>query len=561
MAGSLRLVVGGPMAHHDRMTRRWNGWGDDGITSKVPGAAIAHLEGLIGPASPAPDATLADVVGVLPAGRLRDHPLVSADPEDRIRHARGQSLGDWVALRSGQLGQVPDGVSRPSTSGEVRDLFRYAEEVGARVVPYGGGTSVVGGLSPSDLGAPHGGDPPILVVDLERLAGLGRLDEASGLATFGAGVSGPALEAALKTRGRMLGHEPQSWEYSTLGGWVATRSSGQRSLGFGRIEALFAGGRLEAPAGTLDLPTHPASAAGPDLRQLVLGSEGRLGIVTEATVRTVPIPEYQRTIASFIPDWERGMAVLLELAGARLPLAMVRLSTPTETRMTLTLAGRRRRVGLAMRWVGARGGGDDPCLLLLGLAGQTRMAEATAGSASKIVRHHGGVPAPGAFGRQWDAARYNQPYLRNTLWEAGYAVDTIETATDWARAPQLAAALVQTLNAGLEGENERVHAFAHLSHLYSSGTSIYVTYLFRQSPRPEGTYRRWLTLKTAASRTIVEHGGTISHQHGVGRDHVPYLAVEKGELGMAALRDVAARFDPGGLMDPEVLLGGPSPRT
>jgi alkyldihydroxyacetonephosphate synthase len=547
------------MRHHDRMTRRWNGWGEDGVVTKIPGGAIAHLEGLVGATVSSPDATLADVVAALPDGRLPDHPLISAGAEDRVRHARGQSLGDWVALRSGLVGQVPDAVGRPSTSAEVRDLLRYAQSVGARVVPYGGGTSVVGGISPSELGSPVGGDPATLVVDLERLTGLRAFDPASGLATFGAGIAGPALESTLKAHGRMLGHEPQSWEYSTLGGWVATRSSGQRSLGFGRIEALFAGGRLEAPAGTLELPTHPASAAGPDLRQLVLGSEGRLGIVTEATVRTVPIPEYQRTIALFMPDWEHAMTAMLELAGARLPLAMVRLSTPVETRTTLVLAGRRRRSGLAMRWVGLRGAGDDPCLLLLGLAGQTRIAEATAGLASKIVRHHGGVPAPDAFGRGWDAGRFQGPYLRNTLWEAGYAVDTVETATDWARAPQLAAALVQTLNAGLDGENERVHAFAHLSHLYASGTSIYVTYVFRQSPRPEGTYRRWQSLKTAASRTIVEGGGTISHQHGVGRDHAPYLEVEKGELGMAVLRDVAARFDPDGLMDPNVLLARAAP--
>ena len=545
------------IGHHDAMTRRWNGWGDEAIRSTVPRAAVAQLEGIVGEGRPTADAALADVLATLPAGRLPAHPLVTADPEDRVRHARGQSLGDWVALRSGQLGRVPDAVGRPTSPAEVRDLLRYAADVGARVVPYGGGTSVVGGLSPADLGAPSGGQPPVLVVDLERLAGLRAFDETSGLATFGGGVLGPALEAALRARGRMLGHEPQSWEYSTLGGWIATRSAGQRALGFGRIEALFAGGRVEAPAGTLELPTNPASAAGPDLRQLVLGSEGRLGIIAEATVRTVPIPEYERTVAMFIPDWERGMAAVRELAGARLPLAMIRLSTPAETRTTLALAGRRRRLGLAMRWIGRRGAGDEPCLLLLGLAGRIRVAEATAGVASKIVRHAGGVPAPGAFGRQWDAGRFQAPYLRNALWDAGYAVDTLETAIDWSRAPGLAAALVQTLNAGLDGENERVHAVAHLSHVYPSGTSIYLTYVFRQSPRPEGTQRRWLTLKTAASRTIVEHGGTISHQHGVGRDHLPYLAVEKGELGMAALRDVAARFDPAGQMDPEVLLGHP----
>jgi alkyldihydroxyacetonephosphate synthase len=257
-------------------------------------------------------------------------------------------------------------------------------------------------------------------------------------------------------------------------------------------------------------------------------------------------------------DWERGMAVVRELAGARLPLAMIRLSTAAETRTTLTLAGRQRRLGVAMGLARRRGAGSDPCLLLLGLAGRIRVAEAASGEASKIVRKQGGVPAPDAFGRAWEASRFRGPYLRNGLWDAGYAVDTLETAADWSRAPELAAALVQSLTAGLEDENERVYAFAHLSHVYSSGTAIYVTYVFRQSPRPEGTHRRWLALKTAASRTIVELGGTISHQHGVGRDHVPYLGVEKGELGMAALRDVAARFDSDGLMNPGVLLDVPA---
>jgi alkyldihydroxyacetonephosphate synthase len=543
------------MGHHERVTRRWNGWGDDAVATKVPREALSQLETTVGAGRPTPDALLADVIETVPASRLPSDPLVSTDPEDRIRHARGQSLGDWIALRSGQLGRVPDGVARPTSADEVRVALDLARSIGARVVPYGGGTTVVGGLAPADLGQPGSETPPILVVSLERLASLRDLDETSGLATFGAGIAGPALEAALRPSGRMLGHEPQSFEFSTLGGWVVTRSSGQRSLGFGRMEALFAGGRLEAPAGRLDLPTNPMSAAGPDLRQLVLGSEGRLGILAEATVRTVPIPEYERTLAVFIPDWESGLAAVRALAGVRLPLTMIRLSTPAETRTTLALAGHRRRVGLAMRWLGRRGAGPDPCLLLFGVAGRTRVAEAAAGEASKVLRKHGGVPAPGAFARAWDAGRFRGPYLRNALWDAGYAVDTLETAVDWTRAPALAAALVHVLDAGLEAENERVHAVAHLSHVYPSGTSIYLTYVFRRSPRPEGTFRRWLALKTAASRTIVEHGATISHQHGVGRDHVPYLAVEKGELGMAALRQVIATFDPDGLMDPGVLVG------
>ncbi len=340
------------------MPKRWNGWGDETVTMAVPGGAAALLEQLVGPSTRPRDAALSDVVAAVPDSRIEPGTLIAVDPEDRVRHARGQSLGDWVALRSGRLGLVPDAVARPGDPAEVRTLLARAADRGWRVVPYGGGSSVVGGLGPSELGELRGGEPPVLVVDLERMADLRSLDEASGLATFGAGVTGPALESALRARGRMLGHEPQSWEFSTLGGWVATRSSGQRSLGFGRIEALFAGGRLESPAGTLELPPHPASAAGPDLRQLVLGSEGRLGILAEATVRSVPVPDFEKTIAIFLPDWERGMVTVRELAAARLPLAMIRLSTPLETRTTLALAGHERQLRLLGRWLGMRGAGD-----------------------------------------------------------------------------------------------------------------------------------------------------------------------------------------------------------
>ncbi len=550
------------------MRTRWNGWGDETVEAAIPAGALALLERLVGPGIPPRDASLGDVLAAMPVSRLAGTPLgsdpvVSLDPEDRLRHARGQSLPDWIALRSGLVGRVPDGVARPATDVEVRRLFEAARQVGARLVPYGGGTSVVGGLGPSALGVPGAaGDADhrsVLILDLERLADLRRADERSGLATFGAGIRGPALEAALRERGRMLGHEPQSWELSTLGGWVVTRSSGQRSLGFGRIEALFAGGRLEAPAGTLELPTHPASAAGPDLRQVVLGSEGRLGILTEATVRTSPLPPVEVLKAAFLPDWEAGVEAVRELGDARIPLALIRLSTPLETRTTLALSGRDRSVSWLARYLRLRGLGPDRCLLLIGLTGSEARVAGAVADAVGILRRRRAVWGPTALGRAWWASRFRAPYLRNALWEAGYAVDTLETAIDWTRAPELAAAIGRTLRHGLqdrpESRDERVHAFTHLSHVYPSGTSIYTTGVFRLGPDPHETFARWAALKSAASREIVAAGGTISHQHGVGRDHAPYLEAEKGSLGLAAIRDLVARFDPDGLMDRGPLLG------
>lgn len=543
--------------------RRWNGWLEEDATARLPGAAARSLEREIGRGRPAPDARLDAVIAAVRPSRLPAHPLVSTDPENRVRHARGQSLPDWVALRSGRLGRLPDGVAAPAGHDEVRELLAWAREAGARIVPYGGGTGVVGGL------APAASDEPVLVVTLGRLAGLRRLDERSGLATFGAGTIGPAVEAALEPHGLTLGHFPQSFERATIGGWVATRSAGQQSLGFGRIEALFAGGRLEAPAGTLVLPAHPASAAGPDLRQLVLGSEGRLGIVTEATVRTVPRPAVEAFPAWFLPDWPRGLDAARAIARAGLPLSMVRLSTPLETSTLLDLAGRPGRVRALRAWLAVRRIGPEPCLLLVGAGGPERIVEATVREVGAIARRHGGAGAGASIGRDWLRTRFRAADLRDALWEAGYAVDTLETATDWSRLPDLAVAVAQALRRGLDdlpagpdgaGATERVHAFSHLSHVYPDGSSLYTTFVFRLAPDPDETLDRWRRLKDAASRAIVDGGATISHQHGVGRDHAPYLAAEKGELGMAVLADVARRLDPDGLMNPGVLLpDGPAP--
>jgi alkyldihydroxyacetonephosphate synthase len=531
--------------------QRWNGWGDDAIGIPLAPAAAHLLERLVGPGDPGPDAALRDVLAGIPASRLPEHRLVETDADLRLRRARGQSLPDWVALRAGRLaGSIPDGVARPDDASAVRDLLAYAATAGATVIPYGGGTSVVGGVTRA-----VDDDRPVLTLSLERYGGLQAFDERSGLATFGAGTTGPRVEAALGGRGWTLGHYPQSFEYSTVGGWVAARSSGQQSMGFGRIEALFAGGRLEAPSGSLELPPHPASAAGPDLRQLVLGSEGRIGVLTEIVLRASPRPELEGAPAFILPDFDRGLAATIALARARLPLSMVRLATPAETRTTLAMGGHPRLVRLLDTYLGARGlGGYGGCLLIVLISGRRRVVDLAAREVGSIVGEHGGLRPPGGIGRRWLAERFRTPYLRNSLWEAGYAVDTLETAGPWSSIPTLAAGVAKALRTSLLDEGERVHAFSHLSHVYPTGSSLYTTFLFRRAGDPEVTLERWRRLKAAASEAIVGAGGTISHQHGVGADHRPFLAVEKGELGLAALRDVIRTFDPDGRMHPGVLL-------
>ena len=246
------------------------------------------------------DAAFDAVVQTIADSRLPARENIDVSPATRLLHARGQSLPDWFALRFGRVSRVPDGVAFPESAEEVRELLTYARDAGACVIPYGGGTSVVGHINPP----PDDVEQPALTVSLARMRRLLDLDESSRLATFGAGVTGPDLESQLRVRGYTLGHFPQSFEYSTLGGWIVTRSSGQQSLAYGRIERLFAGGRIETPAGTLRIPTVPASAAGLDIRELILGSEGRIGIVTEATVRVRPIPAHESFHGWFFPAWE-----------------------------------------------------------------------------------------------------------------------------------------------------------------------------------------------------------------------------------------------------------------
>ena len=528
--------------------RRWNGWGDDTVSAALPARAVETLSAWVGPATPPRDATPAQALTAVPASRLAPGSGVTLDPWERLLHARGQSLPDWIALRSGRIGLAPDAVVFPESGSDVAALLAWARERGARLIPWGGGTSVAGHVNPQPSEA------PVVTVDLSRLSRLLSFDETSRLATFGAGVRGPDLEATLLARGWTLGHFPQSFELSTLGGWIATRSSGQQSLGYGRIERLFAGGRVESPEGRLDLPPFPASAAGPDLRELVLGSEGRLGVITEGTVRVSPIPAIEEVHGVFLPDFPSAIAAVREMAALRLPLSMLRLSTPEETRTTLLLAGHDRLIRALETYLSLRGAREEKCLLLVGISGSENLVRQTRRQALGALAMRGGVAAGKAFGREWHRNRFRAPYLRNALWEAGWAVDTLETAAPWSRVPALLASVETALRAGLAGEAENVHAFTHLSHVYLDGSSLYTTYLFRLAADPDVNLARWRTLKTAASAAIVAGGGTISHQHGVGTDHAPWLAAEKGELGIRALRGVFGTFDPDGLLNPGKLV-------
>jgi alkyldihydroxyacetonephosphate synthase len=534
--------------------RRWNGWGDESLNMELPASAVGLLEQLLGEATPLPDAALTDVVAKVPTSRLaaNDHALIENDAETRVRHARGQSLPDWLAMRSGHFEVFPDAVARPEETTQVRELIDWARERDVVLIPYGGGTSVAGHITPAIE------DRPVVTVAMTRMNRLIDLDTDSQIATFGAGANGPEVEAQLRARGYTLGHFPQSWELSTVGGWVASRSSGQQSLRYGRIEQMFAGGRLETPVGTLDIPTIPASSAGTDLREMVLGSEGRMGILTEVKVRVSPVPERERFVTLFLPDWPRALAAAQKLVQTRVPLSMLRVANPAETFTGMRLAVSEDQVRWLERMLKLRGISVGYCMLTLGLTGSRAQVAGYRRQATRVLREHGAVNVfGGKLGDKWAHGRFRFPYLRHALWERGYAVDTFETALDWARVPAYIEAVEQRVAAALRdesGKREPVHVFTHLSHLYPQGSSAYTSYLYRCADSYPATLAKWKIIKQIASETIVEFGGTISHQHGVGRDHAPYLAAEKSELGMDTIRALVRHFDPDQRMNPGVML-------
>lgn len=530
--------------------KRWNGWGDDknDLDFKLATSARAFLEQLIGESAPLPEATLAQALSKVPASRLPDHESFSVDADDRLRHARGQSLPDWLAMRSGEFGVFPDGVAFPRSSVEVQALLRYAQDHNIDVIPYGGGTSVVGHINP------EAGDRPVLTINMTGMNKLIHLDKESQIATFGAGATGPEIESQLASQGYTLGHYPQSWELSTIGGWVASRSSGQQSMRYGRIEQMFAGGRIETMKGTLDIPTFPASSAGPDIREMVLGTEGRMGIITEVKARVTPVHEKESFHVIFFPNWETGMEAVREIVQNKVQLSMMRLSNRIETITQLKLAGAEKAIAVLEKYLAVRGARNDKVMFTFGVTGSRAQCKSALKITMQISKRYGGVGTGTLLGKKWEHSRFRTPYLRDGLWEAGFAVDTMETAIDWVRVHEAAAGIETAIASALEDQGEPVHAFTHLSHLYGQGSSVYTTYIFRCGSSYEETYKRWEKLKAAGAEAIIRFGGTISHQHGVGRDHAKYLPAEKGVLGIEAIQGLVDVFDPQNQMNPGKLL-------
>ncbi len=537
------------MVATDTRSRRLGGWGFADQTFVPSPSLLAWLEIAVGPPGP-PAPAGPDQLWLPPARPLPDLPGVcSVETRDRAAHARGQGLPDVLRLRGGRLTAAPDGVLRPSSDAEIEGLLAIAAGTGIRVVPWGGGTSVTGGVNAvDDL-------RPAVVVDLERMAGLYAVDAESGLASFGPGTAGPQVEAELAAHGLTLGHYPQSWELATVGGWIAARSSGQESLGYGRIDDMVAGLRVVAPSGRLELPASPGSAAGPDLRRLVLGSEGRLGVITRATLRVRPRPEGTEVGAWMLPDLGRGLEAVRTMVRAGVPLTLLRLSDEHETEVALAvgLAGSAAGPWLR-RYLRLRGIGAGACLLLAGSAGDRELRRAILTCARHELGRHRAVSLGRRPGRHWLRDRFRHPYLRDALLDRGWATDTLETAVPWSAVTTTRARVASAIREALSRQDERVAVLCHLSHPYLDGTSLYFTFFFRCAADIDATIARWASIKRAATTALVGFGATVSHHHGVGQWHAPWLEPEVGRSGLAVLGAAARTMDPDGVLNPHVLL-------
>lgn len=469
---------------------------------------------------------------------------VAVDHKTRVLHATGKAYRDLVALRSGRVNRAPDAVVFPEDEATVAAVLAYANDHDLVVVPFGGGTSVVGGVEPPE------GERAVLTLDLRRMGRILAVDTVSLTVTAEAGIRGPLLEEALRVEGYTVGHVPQSFEFSTLGGWAATRSTGALSNRYGKFEDLVVSLRLVHPGGVLDTKAVPASAAGPSLKDLVLGSEGVLGVITQVTVRMRPLPAARRYASYLFPSFSDGVDALRRMAQAGAVPAMTYLSDEAETEM----AAARGPPPLGT-WAGvlarlARRRGALGSLLAVAYEGtveETKAQRRNARAACQGTTFLGAHPA-----RTLAAERFELPYLRDSFLDHGVMVDTVETAIPWSRLMTLYHGARDALQKAIWQDGVNGLVLCHVSHVYRDGASLYFTFLAPQKAGDE--IGQWRRIKTAVTDAIVAHGGTVSHHHGVGVDHRPWVAAEWGDSGVLALRSLKERLDPKDIMNPGKLL-------
>jgi alkyldihydroxyacetonephosphate synthase len=521
----------------------WSGWGDpaeavslapqqldllkQALGVKAAGRTAPALAEVSLPEPQLPESALARLRAITGAENVR------TGTQTRARHTRGKSTPDLLRLRANDMADAPDAIVLPGSHEDVSAILQACAAERIAVVPFGGGTSVVGGLEPRRAG--YAG---VIALDLGRLTRLISVDEESRVAVLEPGLRGPEAERLLNARGYTIGHFPQSFLYASIGGFAAARSSGQASAGYGRFDERVVGLKLATPSGTIELGRAPKSAAGPDLRQLFLGSEGAFGVITEVTIEVAPVPSVKVYDGWRFESFTAGAAALRRLIQDGPVPTVLRLSDEVETALNLA---RPQDIGAA---------GSGGCLAIVGYEGTHEDVEWRRACATGIVRAMGATPDPGA-GEQWEHGRYKGPYLRDSLLNEGALVETLETATFWSGIPALYTAVRDALTTALGEQGTPAVVLCHISHVYRSGASLYFTVASAQASDP---LAQWRKAKAAANDAILAAGGSITHHHGVGVDHREHYVQEVGPLAIEALQAVKAALDPAAIMNPGVLI-------
>ncbi|MGK2956708.1 MAG: FAD-binding oxidoreductase [Solirubrobacterales bacterium] len=541
------------MTAEPRRDTRWWGWGDPAETADLSPNAEALLrerEILPPTAHDLPDLSAVSIpeAAVIPdeiASLVGAGNVLTGD-EDRIRHAAGQSYLDLLEKRSGQITQAPDAVVVVPDGSAILPLLEACSRLGIAVVPFGGGTSVVGGIAPD-----KGRFDRVISLDTVNLNSV-EVDERSLTAKLGAGLRGPEAESLLAARGFTLGHYPQSYEYATIGGFAATRSAGQSSSGYGRFDSLVSSVRLSTPAGELSTLATPHSAIGPALRELVIGSEGILGVIPDVEVRIRPAPAAARYEGWITGSFAEGNEIIRKLAqDDRLP-TIARVSDETETATSLTMSAPGGVAGDVFRRYLKLRGRSDGALMIVGFEGTSDRVRIQRANTAKALRLGGAVYLGQSVGSGWQKGRFHGPYLRETLLDRGALVETLETAQQWSAHPSLYRGVKAAIEEAMASQGMNGIVMCHLSHAYRDGASLYFTIISSQGD--QGGATAWPIVKAAACRAIQAEGGTLSHHHATGRDHTPYLGAEIGGLGIEALAALKERFDPEGIMNPGKLV-------
>ncbi len=545
---------------------RWWGWGEPGVSfthedkPELRAFILRHLGvDVEGPTArrvafddiTVPEPSLpTDLRAELEAAVGGQH--VSVDALDRVVHARGKSLRDLMRHRRGDIGRLPDAVVRPGSEEEAEAVLRAALAADAVVIPFGGGTNISGSLE-----APAGEPRPVVSVDVGRMDRLLEIDEASRLARVQAGVLGPRLEEQLNARGWTAGHFPDSFTHSTLGGWIATRSCGMQSDRYGDVADLTRAVRVVTPAGVLATRPVPSTSTGPSVREMVLGSEGRLGIITEATIHAHRLPAQRTILGYLLPDWRRAVRAMRAIAESEAAPSVTRVSDAHETQLSFAT---RRRPSIAdrvqsgaLRWYLERRGIDPEamCLAFIGYEGPQEHVKAQRGLVGRIVREHGGLCIGSGPGELYDAKKFDTPYIRDFLLDRGALGDVSETSAPWGTLPQLYDDVEAAANGAFARLGVMGYVMCHLSHSYHAGACLYFTFAFRPAGDEEDDgLEAYDVVKSAIQQAFVDSGGTLSHHHAVGTEHARWLEQDISAPGVAMLRALFDGTDPGANLNP-----------